>query len=357
MKPRRTRGLWLVALLFLTACQTAVLELQGLAEQPPLDCTVLVTGGAFRSSAGGVGTFAPAPADAGDRALPAEAFALAEVLQVLAEGRVFQQAVGDPDAEARGRNRAPGAAAVDEVAAALAVARAQGLDLVLVVEELRDGPIEALGVNGRWPVTFVSWILLGIGAVIPDHTFESRATLRVTLRDPYSGRVLADPVLVSGPVDLSLTERGSWWGLVQSLLIPPFWVASHPETVRQSMRAVVQRRLLVSLARELKSEAVRQRLQERRSASLTLVEAGSGWRVVVDCAEHLAVATLRAPGMAPAQAEEFERLLLASRETIGELHRYQAVLPMVSAGTLVQVAVATLRGEVTSATFAPVGRP
>jgi hypothetical protein len=346
-------------LLLLAACQTAVVELQGLAEQAPLDCTVLVTGGAFRSASVGSGTFAPLAATGPGTHVAEEAFPLAEVLLVLGEGRVFQRVVGDADAERRAQSRAVGGAAAAETAlgAVLGAAQAEGLDLVLVVEELRDGPVDALGVNGRWPVTFISWLLLGIGAVIPDHTFESRASLRVTLRDAWSGRVLADPVSVGGPIELSLAERGSFWGLLQSMLIPPFWVQSDPDSVRQAVRTVVQRRLLVSLARELKSEAVRQRLQERRAASLALVDAAGEGRVVVECAESLAAATLRAPGLAPEQAAAFERALLDSRASVGERLRYQAVLPRLPGGGLVQVAVATLRGEVASATFAPRGRP
>lgn len=349
--------LWLLLLLAwlpfgLCACQSAALELQGLAEQMPLDGTVLVTGGAFRSTAA-TGTFFESGATVA--AVEAEAFALLEVLQVLDEGRVFHRVVGDPDLERRQRVSTGAGADADGVAlaAVLTQARAQGADLVLVVEELRDGPIDALGVNSRWPVTFVSWILLGIGAVIPDHTFESRASLRVTLRDAYSGRVLADPVLVGGPIDLALNERGSLWGLVQSLLVPPFWVASDPGSVRAAVRSVVQRRLLVSLARELKSESVRQRLQERRAASLSLQESGGAFRVVVECAESLAVATLQARGLTESQVRAFESQLLAARESVAGRFRYEAVLPQVPPDTLVQLAVATLRGEVASATFAP----
>ncbi|MFO0279432.1 MAG: hypothetical protein ACK533_19375, partial [Planctomycetota bacterium] len=221
------------ALWLLGACATPTADVRDFAGQPPLDCAVLVVGGAFVS--GGAepgGTFvaaagtdaAPrgaaeqgavardeAPPDDAPAALPIE-----DIVGALAKGSVFQRVVLEPDAARRaaiGRRLRAGAVD-DEVFAYLQQARRDGHDYVLVVERLQDGPIEGQGTNGRWPVTFATWILLGVGMFIPDRTFESRATLRVTLRDLESGRTLHDPLLFAGPVDLSLVERTDLVGLL-----------------------------------------------------------------------------------------------------------------------------------------------
>jgi hypothetical protein len=338
------------------ACQSSAGELGGLAEGPPLDYAVLVSGGAYLlADTGRAGTFAGATEPV--QQLPVEAIPMAAVLEVLRQGRVFQRVEPDPDPEHRRVLQQTLQARPDDPAlqAFLQDARDRGFDLLLVVEELRDGATETQGINGRWPVTFFTWILLGLGLVIPDHTFESRATLRVTVRDLQTGAVLHDPLLVGGPIELSLTERSDYWGLLASILVPPFWVGDDVESLRASVRGVVERRLLLSMARDLKSESVRQRLRERGAASLSLVDDRNGPQVVVDTAESLSVARL-AGGADPAAAATFERELLASMRREGERFRYRATLPALPRGAVVQVLVGTLRGDVASATFAP-GRP
>lgn len=346
------------------ACQSPAGELSGLAEGPPLDYAVLVTGGAYLvAEPGRPGTFVGAEPAAdgavGPAAAPAEPIPMAAVLDVLQQGRVFHRVHPDEDPAHRRRvqqalQARPGDPAMQ---AFLQDARDRGFDLLLVVEELHDGATETQGINGRWPVTFFTWILLGIGIVIPDHTFESRATLRVTVRDLQTGAVLHDPLLVGGPIELSLTERSDWWGLLSSVLVPPFWVGNDDESLGASVRGVVQRRLLLSLARDLKSESVRQRLRERSAARLALVDDGGRPEVVVDVAESLSVARLRGAADLPAaDVGAFERQLLASMRRDGDRFRYRAPLPAAARGGIVQVLVGTIRGDVASATFAP-GRP
>ncbi|MBM3961083.1 MAG: hypothetical protein FJ306_04170, partial [Planctomycetes bacterium] len=172
------------------------------------------------------------------------------------------------------------------MAAYLQQARRDGHDYVLVVERLQDGPVEAQGTNGRWPVTFVTWILLGIGMFNPDQTFESRATLRVTLRDLAAGRTLHDPLLFAGPIDLSLVERTDVWGVLESIVVPPFLVGDDEENVRAAVRATTERRLLSSLVRELKSGAMRQRLRERAAAGIALAVDDGGRRIVARAANE-----------------------------------------------------------------------
>lgn len=333
-----------------TGCVSPQSELQGIAELPPVDAAVLVTGGAFLRASPGERTFAAtAPGAEG------EALAIGEVYELLQRARVFQRVALDDDPGRRERLREMLASrqAGDELATTLARAREQGFDLLLVVEELQDGPIDRFGTNARWPVTLVTWVLLGVGAFIPDRTFESRATLRVTVRDLQTGYVLHDPLLTAGPVDLALTERTDLLGLLSSIVVPPFLVGDDPAAVTTAVRSTTERRLLLSLARDLKSESVRQRLRARAPASIQLERRGARAFVVVDSPDGLGLARLRCAGLPEAEAERFAGELLASRRGDGGRFRYEAPLPAVAGGELVQVAVATVVGGVASATFAP----
>ncbi|MBX3464917.1 MAG: hypothetical protein KF830_17245 [Planctomycetes bacterium] len=349
----------LLLVLAFAACQSAAGDAGRLADLPPLDCAVLVTGGAFLAAAGGeAGTFARG-IEARQQASP-ETIAIEQFVDGLRQSRVFHRVALDDDAERRRavrdllRDGAAGAAAQ----AFLQRARDDGFDVLLVVEELQDGPIDAQGTNGRWPITFVTWILVGLGMVIPDQTFESRATLRVTLRDLQTGRVLHDPLLVAGPVELALTERTDVLGLLLSIVVPPFWIHDDADRVGAAVRATTERRLLLSLARDLKSESVRQRLRERSAARIVLLDDGEPLRIAVDSAESLGVVRLRAERhLPPEQVAAFERELLASRRWDGERFRHEATLPRELRGGLLQVLVGTIRGGVASATFAPGTRP
>lgn len=359
---RRWRAGILCALI-LSGCQSQSTELSGLAESPPLDYAVLVTGGAFLAADGSrAGTFTGKIAadgthePAGQVGSRDEPIAMSTLLEVLGQGRVFRRIEADPDQpHRRGMRSALQAGGSDaSLQGFLQDARDRGFDMLLVVEELVDGPIEAQGINGRWPVTFVTWLLLGVGMMIPDHTFESGATLRVTLRDLQTGRVLHDPLLVSGPIDLSLTERSDFLGLLTSILVPPFWVGDNPENVGNAVRPVVERRLLLSLARDLKSESVRQRLRERSAAAISLLDQDGGAQVVVESAESLTVVRLRVGAGAPSTvAAAFERDLLGSMRRDGDRFRYEQPLPQDLRNAEVQVLVGTIRGDVASATFGP----
>lgn len=349
---RRPGWWWAAAMALLTACQTPVGEVRGLADLPPLDYAVMVTGGAFLQEGATEGTFA-------GTAL-AEPVPIADVLGVLREGAVFRRVEVDGDAAQRRRlvtllRRGP----ADDAAVRdyLQQVRQAGYDWLLVVEQLQDGPVEAQGVNGRWPVTLSFWLLFGLGALIPDHTFESRATLRITLRDLQTGRVVHDPLLSAGPVDLSLVERSNLLGFVVSLVVPPFWVHDDADHVADSVRDVTRRRLLVSLARALKSEETRQRLRERSVAALDLVWRGGRPWLRIDSGESLSTVRLRQGERAfdgPAVAD-LERALLASAQREGEpgreRYRYEAPLAVGLVAGPVQVLVATIAGNVASATL------
>lgn len=341
--------------LLLAGCMSTTDELRGLAERPPLDRAVLVSGGAFFAADGvELGTFRQ-PVDPEDpTAAPAdEAIPFASIVDVLERGAVFQRFVADPDPIRRRRLRSQLDNRADDPAINefLRQAREDGFDLLLLVEELQDGPIESQGTNGRWPVTFATWILLGVGAFIPDRTFESTAALRVSFRELQTGREVDSLLLVPGPIDLALTERTDVLGLVLSIIVPPFWVGDDDETVLDSIRDTTQRRLLVSLVRELKSEVRRRRLGEREAATFSFERGPDGPTIVVESRETISVARLVAERLADeAQAQDFARRLLASRELQGGRFRYRAALPAGLRGRF-QVRVGTLRGGIASSTF------
>jgi hypothetical protein len=222
-----------------------------------------------------------------------------------------------------------------------------------VVEQLQDGPVETQGVNGRWPVTLSVWLLFGLGALIPDHTFESRATLRISVRDLQTGRVVYDPLLGAGPVDLSLLERGNFLGFLLSLVVPPFWVHDDVENVAASVREVTRRRLLVSLARDLKSESTRQRLRERSVAALDLVQRDGRVWLRIDAAESLSLVRVRQGSRAieGEPAASFQAALLGSLQREGVRFRYEAPLQLPLGPGPFQVLIATIGGNATSATL------
>lgn len=355
---RRRSRFAIGCVLWLAACASTTDEVGGLAGQSPLDRAVLVTGGAFFSgSVEADGTFAAAATTAGGDPAREEALPFPAIVDVLQRGAVFREVVADAGLAHRHRVRdlLLRSTADPELAGFLRDARAGGFDLVLLVEELQDGPIENQGTNGRWPVTFATWILLGVGALIPDRTFESRATLRVSLRDVQTGRILHELLLLAGPIELSLVERTDFVGLLQSVIVPPFWVRDDREAVRAAVRETTQRRLLLSLARDLKSQVVRRRLDERAAARIDLVGGAADPRVVVDARESLSTARLSGRGgsVEPDAADDFAAALLASQTRVGERFHYEAPLPRIAAGGLVQVLVGTLSGGVASATFAP----
>ncbi len=351
MNMRTARSLVLVAALA-AGCASAPDDLTALAEQPPLDVAVLVTGGAFLDAAdAATGTFRREDAADGT----GEVIPIAAFRDVLERGRVFQRVDVDPDPEHRARTGQRMLAQVrdDELVAFLNRARTDGYDYVLVVEELRNGPIENQGTNSRWPVTFATWLLLGVGALIPDRTFESRVTLRVSMRELQSGRTLHERVVDAVPVDLALFERTDFWGLLASIVLPPFVVGDDETAVRRAVRDTTQRRLLLSTARELKSASLRQRLRDFAAADITLVTAASGTSVVVRATEGLSVVRLRGAAIDEPTAAAFAQQLLASVQRDGGRFLYTAPLPPLPNGGQVQVAVGTLRGGVASATFAP----
>jgi len=359
---------WLVWLLVvLPACGSFEYDLGSLAAQDPLPFSVWVTGGAFlepvaNPAADPLGaTFAVAegPASqAGSAAAatdPVEVLPLEQITAVLRRGRVFVRAEPDP-ASAAGRIRwsQPDLRLDDPaVQASLDQAREAGHDLVLVVERLRDGSVARQGVNGRWPVTLVAWLAIGLGIVIPDHTYESSATLSFAIRDVQTGELLVRAVRGAGAVDLSLVERGDFWGLVSSIVVPPFLVWDDDEDVVSAVREVTQRRLLVSLAGRTKGAATLREIREGQAVDLRLRSASGGVLVEVSSGEGLAAIRVRVDGKLwdPGSTAVTWSDLLGSVRGEGDRLRYGTTLVAPRGARTVQVLVQTLSGRLTSGTL------
>lgn len=344
---RRWRSAAAAAWLAVAACRSpATTDLPGLAERAPLPCSVLVTGGAFVE---------PAPAS-DDRPRSrtfadsgAEAIALADLGQVLRRGRVFVRAATD-ERDLQDRRQIAAATAPSQLAAVLAEARAAGHDYLLVLERVDDGPIEPLGVNGQWPITLATWLLVGLGAVIPDHAYEPRASLRASLRDVHEGTTVQEFVVGPGAVELSLLERNGFWGWMQSIVVPPFWVGDDAARVVEQIRPVVQQRLLVGLAQRLKSVDVADRLARTQPATVHVAWSGGGLAFEILAQEPISFLRLRLDDvvLAGPEFDAFHHDLLASRVPDGAAQRYRAALPLLTDGRRLQILVQTITGRVGS---------
>ena len=345
-----------LAALALAGCRSGGLaDLSGIAAEPALPYSVLVTGGAFAE-------FEPdgevahlrrtyRPTAALDEAIP-----LGTVVQVLRQGRVFVRIAGDDsDPALRAKIAAqigPAPVHEAELQAFLERARRGGHDFLLVVERLEDGPVELRGVNGQWPITAAVWLMIGLGMVIPDHTYESKAQLHVALRDVQSGRTLYSDQFGSGLIDLSLIERTDFLGLVESIVVPPFLVGDDDEAVEAIIRDTASARLLVSMARDLKAPPFRSKLLQQLPARVVVVLDGDAIDVEVLDADSLSSVRVQvdATPMRGPRLETFGRALLDSAEERGGRWSYRARFPRPATGSHVQVLVQTVTGRVASAT-------
>jgi hypothetical protein len=334
----------------LGACRSsAFAELDSLAESAPLPYSALVTGGAFVEGGEAAGPLARTFLETEPHG---EAIALDTIRAALGRGRVFERTERDARGavERAAALRGAGPQGADEL---LAVARAGGHDFLLVVERLDDREVQVQGINGQWPITASVWLLIGLGMVIPDHTYESRASLRVSIRDAQTGAVLHPMVFDAGPVDLSLIERTDIWGLLQSVIVPPFWVGDDPARVVATVRATTAARVVTKLCRELKSIAVRQRLAASMPAQITVARLEGAVRVEIEAAEGLSFVRVAVDGamVAGEAAAAFADELLGSviRAPNGRLV-YAAVYRGPPAGEYLRVLAQTISGGVASTT-------
>lgn len=331
-----------------------------LSEQAPLPYSVLVAGG-------GVVDAPPELAATATRAYGrtfaafdgAVVVAAHEVATALRTARVFARAdVDERLDEGLGRRLRevldvlpPDDPQVREL---LARARAGGHDYVLVVQRVVDGGIEEWGVNERWPLTAATWLLVGLGALVQDHTFESRASLEAALFDVEEGRLVYRAVGAGAVVELALFGRGNLWSFVQSIVVPPFLVASRQEDVVESVRVATVPRLVAALARELKGVTCRRAIAERARVAIEVEFDGPRAVVRTRAFEGLGSVALRVDGevLTGAAAIEFARALLdAQREVEGQGVVAEAALALRSDADFLQVLVRTVTGVVASTTW------
>lgn len=329
-------------------------EYQDLASSAPLRRSVLVTGGAF---------VAAPPAEVAAVRRPRtyvqtgeEVFSLGDLLHTLERARAFVRVSADQrDASARqpvAHAQWPLPAEPTPLEQLLRDARADGHDCLLVLERVDDGPVEAYGVNGQWPITLTTWLLVGLGALIPDHVFEARVSLRASLRDVADGQVLQEFVIAPGPVDLSLLQRTGVWGWVQSIIVPPFWVADDDDLVVERVREAATARLVTGLAQRLKAVDVADKIARSAPAEIVLRrESGRLW-LELTTREAVSFVRLRVDQQVSAGVEfdAFHERLLASRRSQDTQATYRAELP-IAAGSRLQVVVQTVTGRVGSATL------
>lgn len=307
----------LMLLLPLMGCAfTDVEGLQSLRAKPALPYSVLITGGGFvqRSATSEAADLMPSTFAADDRLF--EAFALEQLRETLDSGNVFvAQATDTGSVNERLVVSGGPSIAAEGLQAALARARAGGHDFLLVVERIQDGAVEMREINERWPFTVAAW-LFAMGSLISDHTYESGARLRVSLRDAYSGhRVSAQQIVVEpGPIDLNMFDRCGLVGFVQSLVWPPFFTSTDPATIVASVRAQSTLRILTSLGRRLKSAEVRDQLYRSSGVLLSVGATREGWEVTVSSREPISAVALRFRGrdVQTPEVAKFERGLLAS---------------------------------------------
>lgn len=350
------RLLPIAGLAVVVGCRGSTLaELDTLAESPPLHYSVLLTGGAFVTG--------PEPSTPLARTYPEagglqEAFPLVQLRQVLERARVFERIVLDErDGAARralasiGESASLGEAQHEGF---LAAASDDGNDFLLVVERVDDGEVQRQGINGQWPITAAVWLLIGLGMVIPDHTYESRATLRVSVRELQTGIVVEQMVFDAGPVDLSLLERTDFWGLLTSIVVPPFWVGDDFDNVVATVRSTTTPRLLTKLVRELKSIAVRQRLAGSMIATIDVEPVDGGRLVRITSREGLSFVRMSIDGRAlhGEAFAAFENALLSGLRRDGEdRYIYSTVYAGPLEGRLLRIVVQTVSGSVASSTI------
>lgn len=343
----------------LHGCQSsAPVDLSSLVRRPPLPYSILVTGGAFLS--GGDpndrsvfrNTFTTAERSDG------EALSLEQVSRVLRDARVFVRSDTDPsDATFRAQlagMSGPLDLSQDSMREFLSRARRDGADYLLVLEGLRDGRVIDLGINDRWPWTFALWLAFGIGAVIPDHGFTTAASLRVSLREVQTGRVVPGTRVPfsGGSLDLSLVSRGSSWWWLKMIVVPPSWIGSDQGKVVKQMRRSASQRLLFSLARYLKDASFLEDLHDFEIARVELRHVDSGLEFVISARQSLSYLRLRLnqEDLVGEVQDRFEADLLASETREDGGYVYRGVLPMTQAAGQLQVMMQTVGGEVASST-------
>jgi hypothetical protein len=355
--------------LLVAACSTTSSE-EPVADRPTLPFRVLVCGGAFleRNAPAGAlpdsereilaATTFPATTE---EAIPPE-----QILQSLRDGRVFVEsllaqegagAVARRDLLSAGVFRATldGAATFPAIGAE---ADRRGADVLLVIEGVRDGPLATTGTNGQWPIAVVAWITVGLGMFIPDHTFDSGAVLRASLREPTHGRLLESFTISAPALDLPLVSRSDVLGLISSIVVPPPLVGNDNDRVATRVQLQTIESLLQGLVRKLKSRETLANLLDKSQVRIRIRPAGAGSVLLeLQSEQDLAEVRLLHDGMPVAGTEwrEFTARLLASGRAVpnaepGPLRFAAQSPPLADRPGELRILVRTVRGDFVSQT-------
>jgi hypothetical protein len=337
-----------------------------LVEQPALPYSVLVVGGAVVESSSPSAESSNPLANTFPTSAGAILITHEELATALRSTRVFTRVAVDAIAVEEPRLWLELGAVRDglplsnpSVAALLARARNAGHDFVLVLHRVVDGGIEDYGINERWPLTAATWLLVGLGVLVSDHTYESRAVLEASLFDAEEGRLLHRSIGSGAIVELSLLERSDFVGLLQSVLVPPFWVASDGESIVESLREPTIARLLGSMARELKGLACRRDIAENLGVEIEVTRDRADWNIDVFAREGIASASVVVDGIElprQLQAQLVSQLLLAQREEPSGRVFARARWTPPDGARMLQVLVRTVSGRLVSSTVELTGR-
>ncbi len=330
-------------------------DLATLAESPPAPYSVMVTGGAFLEKTPGDNVLDRTYGSLEEGRAPREAVGLEVLAKALRQARVFVRVDRDTR-PVNGRElladlHGPVSVGDGALRVFLEDAAQRGHDYLLVVERLEDGPVNEYGINSRWPVTAIAWLLLGIGMVIPDHTYESSAKLHVALRDVHDGQVVYESLFDGDPVDLALLDRTDIWGLVQSIIIPPFWVGSDDVRVVDQVRRSTTRRLLFLLAQDLKSAACRNDLLASAPAAMSLFDVDGRVGVRVTSVEGVSFVRLTIDGQRVRDPAFSRQLLASAKHEAGQI-LYESSFERPPGAKFAQLLVQTVGGRASSTTFA-----
>lgn len=101
------------------------------------------------------------------------------------------------------------------------------------------------------------WATTWAGSLwIRDSEYATGCTLRGSLVNPYLGRTVQRFTITTGPVRLSFWERNPFLslGLLQSLVLPPFWTSDDRTRTDQRLSEEIVAQLAAELARFFKDD-------------------------------------------------------------------------------------------------------
>ncbi|MEZ5989957.1 MAG: hypothetical protein R3F30_12690 [Planctomycetota bacterium] len=366
------RRLALLAALALASCRgsTTVLDVDWWARFPPLPYRVVLAGGAVMSETDAAEPETPAVDPAEGKLLLAKTFVVgdreplpfADLCATLRAGRAASDllVLGEDDFATRAATAEASARGLD-LDPQVGRAEAMGADILLVLEGVDESPIIVTGTTGSWPIATVVWLLVGLGGLVPETRFESRATLRASLRDVHTGRRLALLSVQADPMDLSLFQRAGFFKILTHIIIPPPLVGSDGDVVGPRVREEVARQLGLKLLARLKSQDLLENLRAGLDFRLELKELqGRVLQVEVSCPQEVQTVLVEVDGklFEGEGLERFRQAFFRSKRSDPRLalFRYQAALDGLPDGALVRVLVETLAGDRVSSTLR-VGRP